>query len=513
MKVNSYTGDGLDNKSISPVGFEPDFLFLKGANTTSGQWGVYSTTEHNEEHMSYFNDAANTNNIIQKLETDGFQVGTSAVSNESGKTYYYAAFGGAVDPVPSGTFTAASGTYVGTGSGFSITGVGFAPDLVIVKSSGNVSAQGAVFRHRYMYGTSAADTANFVNTSYVTSGITTFDSDGFTIGTNAQVNTSDEIYHWQAFGNAFDPVTNTGAADFVIGSYTGNSIDSHNIHRLGFQPDLVVVKYSAGLINGQLRTSSQGGDVTSFFTAIADGTNAIQAINSDGFQLGTSINTNLNPFQYYFFAFKSGTNFKVGTYTGNGTSQSLSGLGFRPDLVWAKSSSAYLGVMRSDTMTASTTAYFSSAANSDDQIWSIDDDGFTVGPQNETNGSTLTYWYAAWNNSSQRWGTLYSSSIDTDSYPSIYNKNAVRMVWNQDVPSGCLLQMYIRSTNTTGASPDYASSTWQGPYVGYTSIGRQNLGGNPFLQGKRHFQYRVDMYSCKLNNKMPTLYDVTVEFD
>ena len=86
------------------------------------------------------------------------------------------------------------------------------------------------------------------------------------------------------------------------------------------------------------------------------------------------------------------------------------------------------------------------------------------------------------------------------------------MIWNQNVPSGCRLEMYIRSTNT-GPTPDYSTSTWQGPYTSATSIGRQNLTGNSELQSKRYYQYRVDMYSCSLNTKLPTLYDVELEID
>ncbi len=511
MKVARYAGNGTDNTSITGVGFQPDFLLVKNSTGTSSAWGLFMTTDMGEEYQSYLGGGGGLTNQLQKLETDGFQVGPVAAVNGSGVTYSYAAFGGATDPTGSGTFKMATGSYVGTGAQFSLSGVGFAPDLVILKGT---SATDAVWRITLMYGERSA---RFYNATYVNGALLSLDSDGFTIGTSTTANASGDTYHWQAFGNAFNPKTQSGAADFAIGMYIGNSIDNRNLTRLTpFQPNFVVTKYSSGLLGtniGHFRTSSHIGDSASYFEATADAANLIQGFNTDGVQLGTSSDVNRLTVLYYFFAFKTGTNFTLGKYKGTASAQSVTGLGFKPELLWVKSTSTGNPVIRPDTLTGDATQYFNATANASDRITSIDGTGFTVGGnQTETNTNAQAYWYMAWNDSTVRWGTLYSASIDTDSYSTIYGKNALHLTWNQTVPTGCRLWMYLRSTNT-GPTPDYATSTWQGPYWSATSTVRTDLTGVSALQAKRYFQYRADMYSCKQNTNYPTLLDASFDFD
>lgn len=510
MKVARYTGNGVDNTSITGVGFQPDFLFVKNSTGTSNAWGMFATQDMLEDHATYLGGGGGLSNEIQKFESDGFQAGNRCCEvNGNGVTYSYAAFGGATDPTGSGTFKMATGSYVGTGSGFSVTGLGFAPNLVIIKSTNASTVQGAYFKTSVMYGNTEA----FGSLSSVADAITSLDSAGFTLGAAAQVNTSGDTYHWQAFGNAFSPVTQSGAADFAVGAYIGDGVDNRNVVRMiPFQPDLVVVKRRGAAAAVVLRTSSHNGDAASSVTASADITNCIQAFNTDGIQAGTNISCNAANSQHPFFAFKTGTNFKVAKYKGTGSSQSFTAPGFRPELVWVKSTSTIAGVFRPDTLTGDSTMYFINTANAANLISSIDGTGFTVGMQIETSQSGTAYIYEAWNDSTVRWGTLYSASIDTDSYSTIASKNALHMTWNQTVPTGCRLWMYIRSTNT-GPTPDYATSTWQGPYWSATSTPRQDLTGISALQSKRFFQYRADMYSCKQNTNYPTLLDVSTDFD
>jgi len=88
----------------------------------------------------------------------------------------------------------------------------------------------------------------------------------------------------------------------------------------------------------------------------------------------------------------------------------------------------------------------------------------------------------------------------------------LRTQWSQDVPSGCALTIYMRGTNT-GPTPNYATSTWAGPYSGSGAIVIQDLTGTAALQGKRYYQYRVEMTSCSSNSQSPSLYDIEFDFD
>lgn len=393
MSVGSYTGNEVDNRTITGIGFTPDVVFIK--NATSALDAVYNHTESYEDYSCFFSDTANAVNHIQKLQSDGFQIGNSTNVNTSSGTIFWVAFGGAVDPTPSGSFKMAVGSYSGNGTSQSITGVGFAPDLVIIKHTDQATDQYAVFRTRLMVGTNstaylAVATADFA------SGITSLDSNGFTVGTHTTVNTSGDTYYWEAFGNAFNPLTKSGAANFAIGAYMANEIDSRNISRIGFQPDFVTIKRSGANV-GVWRTSALSGDLSSFFGATAESADNIQALNTDGFQIGLADQVSVAGVLYWWFAFKSGANFSVNTYSGTGAAQDITTVGFQPNLAWIKRATAVNGVFRSSSLSGTSSQYFANVANVSDRITGFVSNGFSVGgSQTETNISGGTYRYASW---------------------------------------------------------------------------------------------------------------------
>ena len=88
IDVGTYTGDGSDDRSVTGVGFEPDYVLTKNAGGAIG--AVSNQTESYGDYSSYFTDTANLVNAVQGLEGDGFQVGTSDRANASATTYYYA---------------------------------------------------------------------------------------------------------------------------------------------------------------------------------------------------------------------------------------------------------------------------------------------------------------------------------------------------------------------------------------------------------------------------------------
>lgn len=407
VSVGSYTGTAA-TQSITSAGFAPNFVMLKNANATAAQAAAYNVTQSYGDYSSMFTAAANTTGNITALTSNGFNVGATAAANGSGNTIYWAGFGGAASASGSGTFTMADGSYAGTGATQSISGVGFQPDLVIIKDA---SADYAVFRTSVMPGDSTAYFAN--GAANFTGGITSLDTGGFTLGTNSTVNTSGTTYHWEAFGNAWDPNSHTGAADFTIGAYTGSGIDGRNITAQPFQPNMVTVKRS-GATAGTFRTSATTGDLSDFFASTAEAANDVQALNTDGFQIGTAANVNTAASVYWWFGFKSGANFAVGSYTGTGSASELTSVGFQPDLVWAKRSTAVNGVLRDSSLTGDNTQYFGVAANVSDRITGLScASGFSLGgSQTETNTNTGTYRYIAWRIPSP--GILSADTVDSN---------------------------------------------------------------------------------------------------
>ncbi|MFZ1250228.1 MAG: hypothetical protein WAR37_02155 [Candidatus Microsaccharimonas sp.] len=393
MADGTYTGDGVDNRNITGLTFKPSTVFVKNVTsaTTNNRRTVFSTSYHYGDNSSFTGDAVvNTANLIQGMNNDGFQVGTGSI-NESSATAYWFAFGVEPPVTPgSGSFDYREGTYTGTGASLNVTGLPFRPDLVILKDD---AANYTVFRTSVMAGDL---TAYFATASAgFTGGITAIQSDGFTIGTSTVTNTTGNTYRWQAFGGAYNQSTQTGSSDFVVGAFLGNGIDNRNITGLPFQPDLLAIKSSTATA-GIFRTSSFSGDTTSYFATTTDSSNMIQSFTSDGFQVGTGTQANTSGGTQWWFAFKTGANFKVGTYTGNGsTARSVAIDSFGPQYVWAKrSASTTAAAARPSSILDQTSQSFLNVANTTDNITALNGGGFTVGGTQNVSGAV--YRYAAW---------------------------------------------------------------------------------------------------------------------
>jgi hypothetical protein len=403
MDVGTYTGNGLDNRVIDSgvdpgLTFEPNFVWIKNSSAATAQAAVASIREHYGDRSVLFTDSSSAADNIQYLRSGGgFEVGTAANVNSSGVVYYYAAFGGAPNhSAGSGNFYMANGSYTGTGTSFSISGLGFRPDLVIIKHNDQATDQYAVFRTSLMVGDR---TAYFANAATVfTGGITSLDTNGFTVGTSATVNTSGDTYYWTAFGNAMRPDSSGGSSNFYVGQYIGTSRDNVDIRGLPIQPDLVVVK-RVGTTAGAWRTSNQSGDVSLFFHAAAQSADVIQGFHSSGFQVGTNAATNSSGSTYDFFMFTTGSLFVVNTYTGNGSSQNITTVGFQPDLLFIKKTTggtARGGVLRTSAQAGNAAQPFLNTATITGGVTNLLSNGFSVGSATETNESTFVYQYAAW---------------------------------------------------------------------------------------------------------------------
>jgi hypothetical protein len=396
--VGMFTGNGTDNRNITGLGFEPDFVFVK---QDAAVVPAFNTTEMYGDYSSFTTAAASAVNNIQELQADGFQVGNSTSVNANTVVSHYFALGGSSDPTPSGSFLMERGSYVGTGATTTID-TSFFPNLVFVKSH---TAQGAVWSTSLhgdateYFGVAAAAFTSGIN---ITSGET-----GFSVGTHATVNSNGVTYEYVAFGNATSHRRGDGAEDFYIGSYTGNGLDARAIDHLGFTPSMVVVKRNNGTANQSVwksASSSMTDSTATYFSATADVTNGtlLQGLVSGGFTLSTNAAVNAAGATYVWFAFAEGANFKIGSYTGNSTAnREISGIGFSPDLVWTKRDTAVAAVMRSSspTITNGNSQHITALANDTNDITALGEASFTVGNSAEVNTTGGVYRYAAWNSS------------------------------------------------------------------------------------------------------------------
>lgn len=282
--------------------------------------------------------------------------------------------------------------YVGNGVVDRAINVGFQPDLVIIKST---TTDVGVFRTSAM---SDDDTARVQAVgANIAGAIKSFTSTGFTIGTNAVVNTAGVTYHVAAFKKSQDPT----ALDFEIFQYTGNGT-SQTI-ALGFQPQYVHIKRNNAASAGRLKTTTMGATTSTPWPAGGAGeTDAITGFVSTGFTVGSNIGANNSGDVYNGWAFRAITdnNFKVGSYTGNATDdRDITGVGFNPSFIMVRNIGdigSFSAIARLKSFTGdSSTGMSNTAITATNRIQALITDGFQLGSDSQTNNNGQGYTYVA----------------------------------------------------------------------------------------------------------------------
>ena len=112
---------------------------------------------------------------------------------------------------------------------------------------------------------------------------------------------------------------------------------------------------------------------------------------------------------------KSTDYFNTKLYTGNGSTQSITGVGFRPDFIWQKERSSTSYHVLTDAVRGNTKQLFSNVnaveATDSNYITSFDSDGFGQGQNNDTNENSQTY--VSWNWKAGTTGSGYTSGSGT----------------------------------------------------------------------------------------------------
>jgi hypothetical protein len=230
-------------------------------------------------------------------------------------------------------------TYTGNGAtGQTISGAGFQPDLVWVKSRSAATDNGLQDAVR-----GATKDLNSNNTDAEetrASSITAFTSDGFTLGGNDAVyNSSGATYvGWQwkeSVSSGFDIVT-----------YTGNGSTQNVAHSLGVAPKMVIVKQRDSGANSWFVYHASTGAGNWLALNLTNAITANTAIwnntapTSSVFSVGVSTATNGSAGSYLAYLFSEVAGYsKFGSYTGNGSTDGpFVYTGFRPAYVLVKRS-------------------------------------------------------------------------------------------------------------------------------------------------------------------------------
>lgn len=182
--VNSYTGNGTDDRTITAPNFLPECVIVIPAD---GQEVIIRFGAIGGDQAFVLSGTGNTTgaNYIQSLDATGFTIGSNGGINTSATTYYYLA----IKNVSGQSFTS---SFAGNSTdNRDITAPNFQPDLVFLKGP----LKNGVFRTASHSG----DDTSFFNTNdNNTNQIQSFISTGFQIGTGAESNETGTTYYYYA---------------------------------------------------------------------------------------------------------------------------------------------------------------------------------------------------------------------------------------------------------------------------------------------------------------------------
>jgi hypothetical protein len=349
FKAVTYTGDGNTNQSITSVGFQPDFLWIKNRDQTDWH-NIVDSIRGATKRISSNNTTAEYDNAanVHSFLVDGFKVGNDHNTNASNEKYIAWCWKAGGAPTAdnsntSGAMTANSvslnGTLqsnytpagsptiypkrmsINTDAGFSIVkytgtganatvphGLSSAPDFIIIKSldegTTNYTGQWDVYHTSLGANKLIALNTTGAYTSPTNVWTATPDSNVITIGSAAAINYSNDnyiAYCWHSVENYSK-----------FGSYTGNGSADGPFVYCGFRPAFVlrkVVNLSHGwYLDDSVRNPENM--INDFIRADDSGVEALNDVNygidllSNGFKVRSShITQNKLDETYIFMAF------------------------------------------------------------------------------------------------------------------------------------------------------------------------------------------------------------------
>jgi len=247
--------------------------------------------------------------------------------------------------------------WTGTGSENAITGIGFQPDFTWIKNR-------AASENHKLYDAVRGVTKNIYSNLSNAEGtdaqsLKSFDSDGFTLGTEAALNANGQnivAWNWKANGagsantdgsiNSTATSANTTAGISII-KYTGTGSNATVGHGLGSVPAMIMVKNLGGTDSWMVYHKNLHATAPEDYILQLN-TNGIAVDNatiwndtaptSSVFSIGTDAGVNGSSATYIAYAFAEKTGFsKFGSYTGNDV---VNGpfiyCGFKPSLFLVK---------------------------------------------------------------------------------------------------------------------------------------------------------------------------------
>ena len=311
--------------------------------------------------------------------------------------------------------------YTGNGGTNAVTGLGFQPDFVWLKRRDSSASHQLYDSNRGTGKLLSVNNADAEQT--VSTGLNSFDSDGFTLGSAGGANVSSGTFVawcWRANGGT-NSTNNDGsttstvqanqAGGFSIITYDGNGSNRTIGHGLSTAPDFMVIKDRDGTNNYVTYSREVGADKRANLNndiAWSSSSTSFQSTHpsSTVITLGTSNGVNQSSRKFVCYAWHNVEGYqKFGTYNGNSnTDGPFIYTGFRPALIFVKKTTgaAFWNVFYSPPKE------FNSSANayivwneSDSEASGVPFDFFSNGFKIRSNGNGVnhngnTFVFGAW---------------------------------------------------------------------------------------------------------------------
>ncbi len=431
-----YTGTG-GTQNITSVGFAPDFVWIKdrdAANWHNLQDTIRGATKHLYSNASNAQDT--TSDGLTSFNSNGFTIGGGGGFGNSGNNFV--AWSWKAGGTPTATNSEAAGSAPTSGS-VMIDGVAstaaLAGNVVAKKMSVNTSLDFSIVNFTSVAGSTNQVPHGLSGTPdlFIFKRIDAAESwwaytqqiDGsldYLVLNNTSPK-SDSSETAPTATTVYQPTSSAGR-DYIlysfkskpgfskIGSYTGSGAAGKMI-QTGFKPAFLMIKRTNGTSDWNMWDDKRGdGSIVwaNGSNAEASSTNYQIDFLSNGFVLQFAWdwgNASGNNYIYLAFAADGSTttpslanSFDAQIYSGTGAARSITGLGFKPDLLWwkARNSSTY-NWKSVDSINGPTKNLYQNLTNAlatDVATTSFDSDGFTFGSGGNGNVSGLNYINYAW---------------------------------------------------------------------------------------------------------------------
>ena len=278
----------------------------------------------------------------------------------------------------------ANGSYSGDGSASqAIAGLGFQPDLVIIKAA---TAEDSYACTKDM---PAGFAKNLAQALALQAGlIESLDTDGFTVGADAAVNSEGVEYYWVAMNDV--------GGSLETGQYVGDGAVNNTIPLTNMYADGALVMaaeaelpvfHHVDMPDWRAYGFDGGGKVN----------NSIGYFVQDGMVVSNSLSTNGFGKMFYYVAWNAGPGTIVsGNYAGNDQpGRDLTGLGLNPDYVLIASDASVPAIHRPSSLTGDASLSFNQQSARNNLVQAVWDGGFQVGTDPAVNSSGTNYYWLA----------------------------------------------------------------------------------------------------------------------